>query len=55
MAGQGDRTLEELSEAAAKGGGAEKGVEEGGSEEAGSKEAGSKKQDPAYRCQESYT
>jgi hypothetical protein len=49
MAGQGDRTLEELSEAAAEGGGAKEGVEEAGSEE-----AGSKKQDPAYTCQEGY-
>ena len=44
MAEQGDCTLEELSEAAAEGGGAEEGVEGGGSKE----------QDPPYACQDGH-
>ena len=51
MAGQGDRTLEELSEAAAA---FAKGFGGPRPEEGGSKEGGSEEQDPPYVFQERY-
>jgi hypothetical protein len=50
MAGQGDRTVEELWETAAEG----RACGKARSEEAGSEEGGSKNQDPPYVCKEGY-